>query len=76
MFSVRQKREIADAVQRIIRETNHPELPEGEITFNLFYSRCLCLVLGSDPQQRSGAQPRHQPLERIPRQQATKRLIS
>jgi len=36
MFSIRQKREIADAVQRILRETDHPELPEGEITFNLF----------------------------------------
>lgn len=35
MFSVRQKREIADAVQRILRETNHPELPAGEITFSL-----------------------------------------
>lgn len=27
MFSVRQKREIADAVHRILRETEHPELP-------------------------------------------------
>ena len=27
MFSVQQKREIADAVQRILRETRHPELP-------------------------------------------------
>jgi len=35
MFSVRQKREIADAVQRILRETNHPELPTGEIQFLL-----------------------------------------
>ena len=35
MFSVRQKREIADAVQRILRETNHPELPGGEIEFQL-----------------------------------------
>lgn len=35
MFSVRQKREIADAVQAILRATNHPELPEGEIVFNL-----------------------------------------
>jgi len=36
MFSVRQKREISEAVQKILRETNHPELPkEGEITFNL-----------------------------------------
>ena len=35
MFSVRQKREIADAVQRILRDTEHPELPTGEIQFHL-----------------------------------------
>lgn len=35
MFSVRQKREISDAVQKILRETNHPELPAGEISFLL-----------------------------------------
>ena len=35
MFSVKQKREISDAVQKILRETNHPELPAGEITFEL-----------------------------------------
>lgn len=35
MFSVRQKREIADKIQAILRETNHPELPEGEIEFHL-----------------------------------------
>ena len=27
MFSVQQKREIADAVHRILRDTEHPELP-------------------------------------------------
>ncbi len=35
MFSVRQKREIADKVQKLLRETNHPELPEKEIEFSL-----------------------------------------
>lgn len=35
MFSVRQKRAIADEVQKILRETNHPELPPGEIQFEL-----------------------------------------
>lgn len=35
MFSVQQKRDIADAVQRILRATNHPELPDGEISFQL-----------------------------------------
>lgn len=42
MFSVRQKREIADAVQKILRATNHPELPSGEISFELF-------VMGAEP---------------------------
>jgi hypothetical protein len=35
MFSVRQKREIADAVQKILRDTGHPELPASEINFLL-----------------------------------------
>jgi len=35
MFSIKQKREIATAIQKILRETNHPELPDGEITFHL-----------------------------------------
>lgn len=35
MFSIRQKREIADKVQAILRETNHPELPEDKIVFHL-----------------------------------------
>ena len=35
MFSVKQKREIADAVQKILRATDHPELPPGEIQFAL-----------------------------------------
>lgn len=35
MFSVNQKRAIADAVQKVLRATNHPELPAGEIRFVL-----------------------------------------
>lgn len=35
MFSVQQKRNIAEAVQKILRDTNHPELPAGEIQFLL-----------------------------------------
>ena len=35
MFSVRQKCEIADKIQQILRETGHPELPEGEMQFRL-----------------------------------------
>ncbi len=35
MFSVKEKRDIADAVQEVLRNTGHPELPEGEIEFKL-----------------------------------------
>lgn len=35
MFSVKQKREISDKIQRVLRETNHPELPQEEIKFLL-----------------------------------------
>ena len=35
MFSVDQKRKISDEVQKILRETEHPELPDGEIIFLL-----------------------------------------
>jgi len=35
MFSIQQKRDIAEAVQKILSDTNHPELPEGEISFTL-----------------------------------------
>lgn len=36
MFSVQQKRDISDAVQKILRATAHAELPTtGEISFNL-----------------------------------------
>jgi hypothetical protein len=33
MFSVAQKRALAEGIQKLIRETNHPELPKGEIEF-------------------------------------------
>lgn len=35
MFSVRQKREIADKIQNVLRATNHPELPNSEIEFHI-----------------------------------------
>jgi hypothetical protein len=35
VFSLQQKREIAEKIQRILRETNHPELPSEEIKFQL-----------------------------------------
>ena len=41
MFSVRQKHEIAEKLQKILRDTEHSELPEGEIHFQLH-------VMGAD----------------------------
>jgi hypothetical protein len=35
MFSVAQKRQIAEDVEKILRATRHPELPKGEIHFML-----------------------------------------
>ena len=35
MFSINQKRIISESVQAILRATNHPELPIGEIHFKL-----------------------------------------
>lgn len=36
MFSSKQKQEIAEKVQQILRDTDHPELGDGEINFTLF----------------------------------------
>ena len=35
MFSVIQKRQISTQIQQILRDTKHPELPEGEIQFSI-----------------------------------------
>ena len=35
MFTTKQNREISAAVQQILRETKHLELPDGEIEFHL-----------------------------------------
>ncbi len=35
MFSVAQKRKISEQIQQILKDTNHPELPKGEISFLL-----------------------------------------
>jgi len=35
MFSMKQKQEISEAVQKILHNTKHPELPRGEIDFLL-----------------------------------------
>lgn len=37
MFSMKEKRQLSDKIQRLIRETNHPELPEAgtEIEFHI-----------------------------------------
>lgn len=44
MFSIRQKREIADAIHKILRATDHPELPPHpeEIKF-------VIMVYGKEP---------------------------
>jgi hypothetical protein len=42
MFSVAQKRKIADDIQKILRDTGHPELPDGEIMFHI-------MVYGKEP---------------------------
>ena len=42
MISIRQKREISDKIQKILRDTNHPELPNDEIIFTIH-------VIGADP---------------------------
>lgn len=35
MFSVLEKRNIAEGIQVLLRNTQHPELPQGEISFQL-----------------------------------------
>jgi len=35
MFSVKQKRSISQKIQEILKETEHPELPKGEIEFTI-----------------------------------------
>lgn len=35
MFSIRQKRELSEKIQQLLRNTKHPELPQDEIEFNL-----------------------------------------
>ena len=35
MFSLEQKQKISTAIQTMLRETNHPELPKDEIQFNV-----------------------------------------
>lgn len=35
MFSTKQKREISDKIQAILRDTCHPELPSHEIQFHI-----------------------------------------
>ena len=35
MFSIKQKRAISDGVQKLLRDTKHPELATNEIKFRL-----------------------------------------
>lgn len=36
MFSIKEKRQIADAIQRILRATENSELSDGEIPFHIY----------------------------------------
>ena len=38
MFSVKQKRKIANEIQKILRDTKHSELPKTEIQFSIHIS--------------------------------------
>ena len=42
MFSARQKREISEKIQQILRETKHPELPKDEIQFKIHVDGAEC----------------------------------
>jgi hypothetical protein len=35
MFSIQEKRDLANKIQELIRATNHPELPSGNIKFRI-----------------------------------------
>ena len=35
MFNVQEKHDIADGIQKLLKATNHPELPKGEIHFTI-----------------------------------------
>lgn len=69
MFSVNEKRKIADAVQKILRDTGHVELPEGEIQFSLLVDGNSSLSYahihnnGSEPQP--GVNPHNEAMEKL-----------
>ncbi len=44
MFSIKQKREISDKIQKTLRETNHPELPPDDEEIQFFIH-----VWGAEP---------------------------
>ena len=57
MFSVRQKRDIAEQVQQILRNTEHPELPDGEIQFNLHVNGATAMSWADIRNNGAVAQP-------------------
>ena len=67
MFSVRQKREIADKVQRVLRETEHPELPGGEIEFTLHVKGAESWSWADIMNNGRAQSPWRQSVERSPR---------
>lgn len=76
MFSVMQKRDISDAVQKILRATRHPELPEvDEIPFLLHvdgaesWSFADIRNNGAVPDGTAGINPHNELMASIPEEQ-------
>jgi hypothetical protein len=70
MFSVQQKRDISDAIQKILRATNHPELPiEGEINFAIHINGAelwsFADILNNDAVDNPGVNPHNERMAEI-----------
>lgn len=75
MFSVQQKRDIADAVQKILRATDHPELPAGEVSFALHVtgaeSWSWADIQNNGAVGEPGVNPHNELMASIPKAEAT-----
>ncbi len=75
MFSVQQKREISDAVQKILRSTMHPELPPtGEVSFSLNVagaeSWSYATIVNNGAVGDPGVNPHNEAMAAMPEQEA------
>ncbi len=76
MFSVNQKRDISDAVQKILRATKHPELPPegGEVKFALHVdgaeSWSFADILNNGAVGNPGVNPHNELMAAIPEDEA------